>query len=393
MKTIRLRDVCDFNQQSLPSKIDDLDINYLDTGNIYLNKISNIQNFSSGSPKPSRAKRLVSENDIIFSLVRPNQCHVGFIDQSRSHLVVSSGFSTVTVKDATVHPKYLYYLLTLSSTTEHLSRIAATNTSSYPALNPEDLENLEIRIHEDVLEQKKVADFLDLFEKEIALRLRMNELIENVLSTIYGFWFLQFDFPSSEGKPYKSSGGSMRPEVSVGRDIPMDWDVNYVRDLAPVITGKKDANFASPNGKYPFFTCAKEISFCDEHDFEGKAILVAGNGSFDIKLYNGKFNAYQRTYIIIPAEEKYFTLLYLVIKDRISSLSNGSRGSIVKFITMDDLTQIEIPLPREGFSNKLEDLNKLSEMVEINNKVIKFAEKKFVELSNLIYSDKISITN
>ena len=393
MKTIKLRDVCEFNQRSLPSNIDDLSIEYLDTGSLFLNSISSTQIFAKGESKPSRAKRNVQLNDIIFSLVRPNQRHVGFIDETRTDLVVSSGFSTITVTSAETHPKYLYYLLTLASTTEHLSRIAATNTSSYPALNPEDLEDLEIRVHSTYEEQKAIAGFLDLFENEIKLRLLANDLINRLLSIIYGFWFLQFDFPDSEGNPYNRSGGVMRSSPELERKIPADWEVKYLKDLAPVITGKKDANFATENGEFPFFTCAREISLCDEYDFEGKAILVAGNGSFDIKLYNGKFNAYQRTYIVIPDDDKLFTLMYLVIKDRVNSLSNGSRGSIVKFITMDDLSLIEIPLPTIDFTENFEILNCFSEMIENNNKIIQTYEKRFTKFSNLFFSGKLNFSH
>ena len=77
-------------------------------------------------------------------------------------------------------------------------------------------------------------------------------------------------------------------------------DIKYfsLKTVANITTGKEDANFASPNGKYNFYTCSEEISKCNEFAFDGNSILIAGNGNFNVKYYNGKFNAYQRTYVI-----------------------------------------------------------------------------------------------
>ena len=70
--------------------------------------------------------------------------------------------------------------------------------------------------------------------------------------------------------------------------------------LTNIVTGKEDANFSSPNGKYSFFTCSSNTLKCDEYAFNASSILIAGNGEFNVKHYTGKFNAYQRTYVLIP---------------------------------------------------------------------------------------------
>ena len=74
--------------------------------------------------------------------------------------------------------------------------------------------------------------------------------------------------------------------------------MNKLGDYIDIKTGKKDANEACPDGSYPFFTCAKEPSRIDFWSFDCECVLVAGNGELNAKYYNGKFNAYQRTYII-----------------------------------------------------------------------------------------------
>ncbi len=146
-----------------------------------------------------------------------------------------------------------------------------------------------------------------------------------------------------------------------------NWLTTKVSDLAPILTGKKDANFASVSGSYNFFTCAEEILKCDSYAFDGKAILLAGNGNFNIKLYTGKFDAYQRTYVIIPKNLDHYGLLFMIIRDRIASLSQGSRGSIVKFITKGDIADIPVHLPDKKNEILLAELNKLANLIQSKN--------------------------
>ena len=132
----------------------------------------------------------------------------------------------------------------------------------------------------------------------------------------------------------------------MGRDIPVGWEIKYVADLTVVKTGKEDANFATVNGKFAYFTCGKDIVRCDVPAFEGHAVLLAGNGDFNVKHYTGKFNAYQRTYVLIPDDEKYYALLYIAIKNAINQLIKNSVGSIVKFITIGDVNSITLLAPK-----------------------------------------------
>jgi type I restriction enzyme S subunit len=216
----------------------------------------------------------------------------------------------------------------------------------------------------DYEKQKKSGDFLFRINQKIKLNNKINAELEAMAKTLYDYWFVQFDFPDVNGKPYKSSGGKMVWNEALKRDIPEGWEVKKISDLAPVITGKQDANFATTNGIYNFFTCGEEVLKCETYEFEGKSILIAGNGNFNVKLYDGKFNAYQRTYILIPEDKKFYTLIYLVIKDRIYSFKNGSRGSIVKFITKGDIENIPIPLPKEAKKDLFDKINSTTSLIE-----------------------------
>jgi len=253
--------------------------------------------------------------------------------------------------------EYLYYYLTLFRQTGL--------GSSQAQLTVPDISNRKISIR-NLLTQKAIGATLSLLDKKIELNNKINNELEKMAKTLYNYWFVQFDFPDDNGKPYKSSGGKMIWNNELKKEIPNGWCVKKVSDLLPVVTGKQDANFATENGEYNFFTCGEEILKCDTYEFEGKAILVAGNGNFNIKLYEGKFNAYQRTYILIPNDERYYTLVYLAVRDRIASLAKGSRGSIVKFITKGDLEDIKIPLPKDENLDVFSQLNIITKKIEKN---------------------------
>ena len=131
--------------------------------------------------------------------------------------------------------------------------------------------------------------------------------------------------------------------------------------LADIVTGREDANFSSPQGKYKFFTCSNDTSNCNEFVFDASAILIAGNGDFNVKHYTGKFNAYQRTYVLIP-QQKYYGLLYLASLYQINSFKSASSGSIVKFITKGDIENIPVFIPDN--EHILEEINNLLEFQE-----------------------------
>ena len=211
--------------------------------------------------------------------------------------------------------------------------------------------------------QNKAVNLLSNLDEMIDLNKRLCTELEAMAKTLYNYWFVQFDFPDENGKPYRTSGGEMEWCPRLKKKIPKEWKAKRVSDLTKVITGKEDANFSTPNGKYKFFTCGQDALLCDTPAFSGKAVLIAGNGDFNVKHFSGKFNAYQRTYVLIPEEEKYYAALFIVAKDTIQSFHQGSNGSIVKFITKGDVENITLLSPYDD--TLLIRLNGIIDQIEL----------------------------
>lgn len=330
MQKVRLGDIVKTNQNTYSPNESWTFVNYLDTGNITENKIEDIQHINTLTEKlPSRARRKVRENSIIYSTVRPNQQHYGIIKKQPDNFLVSTGFTVIDVDTEKAVADYIYYVLTQQDITEHLQAIAEQSVSAYPSLKPSDIENLEISLP-DIDTQKRVVSILSAIDAKITKNAEINNNLEQQAQAIYKAWFVDFS--------------------AFGGTAPNDWQTYHLVDFLPVITGKKNANVSSNQGKYPFFSCSQDYAWTDDYSFDGSAILVAGNGDFNVKFYSGKFEAYQRTYVLIPYEPKYTAWLFYAVQYHLSSITSAARGSVIKFITKGNLEDFEFVAPKVPLS-------------------------------------------
>lgn len=129
----------------------------------------------------------------------------------------------------------------------------------------------------------------------------------------------------------------------------MKWGTVDLGDFTSIRTGKLDANASSEEGEYPFFTCAREPLRISSYSYDCECVLVAGNGDLNTKYYHGKFDAYQRTYIIEARPESqgqlYLRYIYHFLENYLVTLRKQSIGGIIKYIKLGNLTGARIPLP------------------------------------------------
>ena len=129
--------------------------------------------------------------------------------------------------------------------------------------------------------------------------------------------------------------------------LPENWCWTYFKSISTIQTGKKDANYGSDEGKYPFFTCAAESIRCHGYSFDCRAILLAGNGDINnISRYNGKFEAYQRTYVVEIAEPLCFDYIFYWFKYRWFDFNKGKMfGTAIPYIRLGNLQEFPTPIP------------------------------------------------
>lgn len=145
-----------------------------------------------------------------------------------------------------------------------------------------------------------------------------------------------------------------------------------IGELTSIRTGKLDANASSLDGEYPFFTCSREPLRISTYSYDCECVLVAGNGDMNVKYYNGKFDAYQRTYIIEnnSSGKLYMPYLYFFMLSYIEELRKQAIGGVIKYIKLGNLTEAQIELPT------IEEQKKIVQILESADSIIKREERQ-----------------
>jgi len=184
-KKTRLGDVILTNTSSYSSKEGWEFVNYLDTGNITKNIVDKIQRIDLNTEKlPSRAKRKVKYNSILYSTVRPNQHHYGIIKEHLENFLVSTGFTVIDVDEVEVDADFLYYLLSQDRIIERLHSIAEQSVSAYPSIKSADIENIEVELP-PLTEQKKIASVLCALSSRIQKNTEINNNLQEQAQAIF----------------------------------------------------------------------------------------------------------------------------------------------------------------------------------------------------------------
>ncbi len=182
--------------------------------------------------------------------------------------------------------------------------------------------------------QRRIGYYLESFDNLIENNQKQIKLLEEAAQRLYKRWFIDLRFPGYEN-------------VKIVDGVPEKWEKVSLAEIAPIVTGKKDANFGINSGKYLFFTCAQEPIKAPSYSFDCDAVILAGNGDFNVKLYRGRFEAYQRTYVFSPYNSNNLYLLYYAVKDNMCQLFQGASGSTIKFLTRRMLEDILVFVPDE----------------------------------------------
>ena len=177
---VTLGDLAVINDATYSLKEEWTFVNYLDTGNITENRISEIQHLVSGVDKlPSRARRKVKPGDIVYSTVRPNQRHFGLIKDVPDNFLASTGFAVIRGKEYVACTDFIYWFLAQNHIAEYLHSIAENSTSAYPSIRSSDLEQLTLSLP-PLAEQRAIAHILGALDDKIDLNRRMNQTLEEM---------------------------------------------------------------------------------------------------------------------------------------------------------------------------------------------------------------------
>ena len=303
-------------------------------------------------------------NDVLIAKITPcfeNGKGANLINLRTQVGYGSTEFHVLRAKNG-CDPGYIYQQ-TISSKFRRRLESEMVGTAGHRRVSLSAIEDYELLVSHSSEEQKAIAKALsDVDELIVSLEKLIAKKRDIKTATMQQLLTGNLRLPGfGEGKGYK--------QTELG-EIPEDWDVVLLKELCGSFkTGKLDANEMKPDGEYRFYTCARKYYWIDSYAFDTEALLVSGNGANVgyVHYYKGRFNAYQRTYVI---SDFYADLMYLKvymerkIGERIRVEVNAGN---TPYITMDTLTDMAVVLPLEIEEQKAISTVLFDMDTEINN--------------------------
>ena len=187
-------------------------------------------------------------------------------------------------------------------------------------------------------------------------------------------------------------------DTEIGK-MPKNWEVVKLGDVCSYKTGKLNSEAGKKLGAYPFFTCSQETFKIDTYSFDQEALLLAGNnaqGKYSIKHYKGKFDVYQRTYVLTIKDTKKADYTYLLyeIQRKLETLRNQSLGSTTKYLTAGIITSLNLVLPKISEQQQIAlILSSIDTKIEAEEQSKEAIEQLFKSLLHNLMSAKIRVTD
>ena len=310
--------------------------------------LNNCNKYQSLSRNYSNDKfSIVKENSIIFpkrgAAILNNKVRINIIP-----VQMDSNLMALTVKNEKSNVEFLYYKITK----EGLFKIA--DTSTIPQINNKHILPYKIPLP-PLPEQKKIANCLSTWDVAIE---KQNALI-NALTDRKKALMQQL-----------LTGKKRLPGFSD------EWKEVKLGSLCKVTTGKLDANAMVENGIYRFYTCAKDYYLINEYKFDTEALLISGNGANVgyIHYYKGKFNAYQRTYVLDKFKEDIFFIKYFLDYFLSQRISNEKKEGNTPYIVLSTLTEMSIKLP------SLSEQTAIAEILATADSELQLQKEKLAQL-------------
>lgn len=347
--------------------------NFAESGNCF--KYNNEKAIFYGADFPSKV--ILQEGDLILPLTEQV---VGLFGNSAFvpngdgfQFVLNQRVGKVILVNDKINMNFLHYLLATDTVKKQLE--ARANGTKQRNISPDDIYDVLVDLPNINL-QKKIGNLFYNIEKKQKINNQINTQLEELAKTIYDYWFLQFEFPNEEGKPYKSSGGKMVYNEQLKREIPEGWEVNTIQHLSTLVSGYpfKTKDFID-NGKYKIYTIKNvqdgyvnnevdnTIDFLP-NDINDDCILKCGDLIMSLTgnvarvglVYEKDVLLNQRV-LKIKVKDDYFNYIYLTFRQNSfkNTMQKIAGGTSQKNLSPNQVGDYKIVIPNQ---NVLKSFNK-----------------------------------
>ena len=319
---------------------------------------------------------IVNTNDIVITIVGASVGDVGYVTKNLDGYNLTENAVRLTDFNKNVNPHYIFYVLNSEKYQKLMQKLAGG--SAQAKLGIYKIEAIQLELPKKEI-QDKIERYLSAYDDLIKNNQKQIKLLEEAAQRLYKEWFVDLRFPGYETTPIIDG-------------IPQRWRKVTLENISPIITGKKDANFGTEDGVYPFFTCSQEPIKAPSYSFDTSAVILSGNGDFNVKLYRGKFEAYQRTYVLSPYDKNYLYLLYNAVNTNMNKLLKGASGSTIKFLTKGMIDSIPIYIPTEELLGKYyQNAESIQQKLETLKKIINKAKEARDRLLPKLISGELEV--
>ena len=354
---------------------------------------------------------ILNEGDIITPLTEQTFGLIGstaIIPESGKY-IQSQDIGLVKCNEELLYPGFCYYLLPTALVKTQLS--AGAQQTSIRHTSPDKIKDCTVFIP-SLPEQKRIAHLLSSLDKKIALNRAINQNLEALAKQLYDYWFVQFDFPNEEGKPYKSSGGAMVWSEKLKREIPEGWFASNVCKIADILSGGTPSKAISEywdDGSIPFFgptdcngnvfqietadhITPEGLEHCASSLFEEGIIIITARGSIGKLVVVGTPMAMNQSCYALRSKTGEYEYLYFLTIQLIECLKAKGSGSVFKSIITSDIENSLLCIaPTDIIKRFCKSVHPLFQKIKENTIEISNLTKLRDELLPLLMNGQIAI--
>ena len=288
---------------------------------------------------------IVEKNDILLNITGDSIARCTVVPEEILPARVNQHVSIIRCKNTEESKYVMYYLQYMKKYLLQISKVGGTRN----ALTKEAIGKLPIKISDDC---NKISKILDNIDQKIQTNNQINQELEAMAKALYDYWFVQFDFPDQNGKPYKSSGGKMVYNPELKREIPEGWGVEKLGDITICHDSKRVPLSSNDRelvkGEIPYYGATGIMDYVNDYIFDGDYVLMAEDGSVMtekgtpiLQRISGKNWVNNHAHVLEPIKNHSCKLLMMLLKD--VSVMKIKTGSIQMKINQENMNKIVVP--------------------------------------------------
>lgn len=360
-------------------------------------------------------KFTVPNRCILFNKLNVRFKRIWRIDSDEDHKIASTEFLPLIIDENKVDFDYCFYLLASPAITDYLCGQNANTSGSHKRIDPTNFFNIGIKLP-PLAQQYEIGKLLSSLDTKIKLNRQINQNLEAMAKQLYDYWFVQFDFPDENGRPYKSSGGEMVWNEKLKRKIPASWENKNIEDIADVYNGATPSTINEQNyGGDIVWITPKDLSdqnqkfvyqgernisqagynSCSTHLLPPNTILMSSRAPIGLlSIAKTELCTNQGFKSFVPKAENISTYLYYYLNIHIKQIEQLGTGTTFKEVSREDVLKFPILKPSDAILDLLEkQVSALNNKQFVIQKENEFLTKQRDELLPLLMNGQVSVNS